>query len=60
MIIIIITLFFSLYLFWYFDRKRKLRNAQHQREKREAFIELLGTLKQQYENQNPDKKENET
>lgn len=49
MILIAIMLLFSLYLFWYFDRKRKLRHAEHQRQKREAFMDLLHHLIQKNE-----------
>ncbi len=52
MIVIILLLLFSFYLFWRFDQQRKLRNAEHQREKREAFMNLIGKLKKQQDDLN--------
>jgi hypothetical protein len=47
MILIIILLLFAFYMFWRFDQRRKIRNAAHQREKREALTNLLLRLRQQ-------------
>ena len=47
MILIIILLVFAFYMFWRFDQRRKMRNAVHQREKREALINLLVRLRKQ-------------
>lgn len=45
MIIIIILLLFSLYMYWHFEKRRKIRNAEHHREKREALMNLLSKIK---------------
>lgn len=47
MILIIILLLFAFYMFWRFDQGRKMRNAAHQREKREALVNLLVSLRKQ-------------
>jgi cbb3-type cytochrome oxidase subunit 3 len=53
MILIIVLLLFSLYLFWYFDRKRKIRNVESQREKRDALQDLLQALQQDNKEKTP-------
>lgn len=55
MIVIIILLLFSLYMFWHFENRRKIRNAGHQREKREAFTDLLTKIRK-----NKDENDNKT
>lgn len=49
MTLIVILLLISLYLFWYFDKRRKLQNAEHGREKKEAFTRLLIQLRKEKE-----------
>lgn len=44
MIVIAILLLFSLYMFWYFEQRRKIRNAEHRREKQEALLDLLSRV----------------
>ena len=57
MIVIIISLLISLYLFWHFNNRRKIRNAEHQRQKREALINLLTTIRKKDTSDNENKKE---
>lgn len=44
MIVIAILLLFSLYMFWHFEQRRKIRNAEHRREKQEALLDLLSRV----------------
>ncbi len=44
-VFLVIMLVFAIYMFWHFDQKRRIRNAVHQREKREAFMDLLIQLR---------------
>jgi len=44
MILIILLTAFSFYMFWRYNQQRKLRNAEHCREKRESFMNLISTL----------------
>jgi hypothetical protein len=44
MIIIVLLILFSYYLFWQFEHKRKLKNMEHRRERQEAFYNLLEVL----------------
>jgi hypothetical protein len=57
MIIIIISLLFALYMFWHFNQRRKIRKAAHQREKREALINLLTTIRKKDTTDNDNKTE---
>ena len=31
-------------MFWFFEQRRKIRNAEHHREKREALINLISKI----------------
>ncbi len=44
MIVIILLLLFSFYMFWHFEQRRKIRNAEHHREKQEALLDLLSRI----------------
>ncbi len=50
MIVIIILLLFSLYMFWHFEQRRKIRNAEHHREKQKALLDLLSRMNKEKEN----------
>ncbi len=47
MILIIILIIISFYLFWHFERVRKRKNARQHEGKREAFRNLLQSLQEQ-------------
>lgn len=51
MIVIVSLLLVSLYLFWFFDKRRKMRKAEHERAKRDAFTRLLTHLRKKKENE---------
>ena len=44
MIYIILLTAFSFYMFWRYNQQRKLKNAEHCREKKESFMNLISTL----------------
>jgi hypothetical protein len=44
MIIIILLTAFSFYMFWRYNQQRKLKNAEHSRERRESFMNLISAL----------------
>ena len=44
MILIILLTAFSFYMFWRYNQQRKLKNAEHSREKKESFMNLISTL----------------
>lgn len=50
MIVIVIFLLFSLYMYWQFENRRKSRNIKHQREKQEALADLLTKIKRNTDN----------
>ena len=45
MILIILLLGFALSMFWHFEKQRKHRNTDREREKREALLDLLIKLR---------------
>ena len=49
MIVVVILALTSLYLFWFFDKRRKMRKAEHERQKRDAFTRLLTHLRMEKE-----------
>ena len=54
MIYIILLTAFSFYMFWRYNQQRKLKNAEHCREKKESFLNLISTLQK---NEQSEKKE---
>jgi hypothetical protein len=42
-------------MFWRYHQQRKIKNAEHQREKREAFMNLISTLQRSEPKEDSDK-----
>lgn len=55
MIYIILLTAFSFYMFWRYNQQRKLKNAEHNREKRESFMNLISTLQKNEKSKKKDK-----
>jgi hypothetical protein len=49
MIYIFLLTAFSFYMFWRYNQQRKLKNAEHSREKRELFMNLISILQNKEE-----------
>jgi hypothetical protein len=44
-------------MYWHFEQRRKIRNAEHRREKQEALMSLLNKVRKQKTDDNDNKTE---